>query len=208
MQYVKELNARAKTIPENRKKLILQKLIHLQTMSFENEGESFLQISPASFCNHCCWTILKTIEAEKVYTVLKDLIDSSDNNQIDILADMIVQMERSFGRIGDSPSHDFRVISEDQLNSLETLILARIKEISKDCFLFKSKSAWSKYWFWKYKEPESLRNHVSSELNNKKNIPYYLFACASIWPGGETHGWVLRKRVLKNLYLLTKHTKI
>lgn len=206
-QYVKDLNARANTIPENRKKLILQKLIHLQTMSFENEGEGFLQISPTAYCNHCCWTILKTMKVENIYTVLKDLIDSSDNNQINILADMIVQIERSFGRIGDSPNHDFRVISEEQLISLEALILVRIKEISKSCFLFKSKSAWTKYWFWKYKEPESLRNHVNSGLNNKNNIPYYLFACASIWTGGKTHGWEFEKESVEEFIPIDKAYK-
>ena len=192
-QYAKELNAHANVIPDNRKHLILQKLIHLQTMSFENEEVGFLSISPTSYCERCCWTILKTMNNEEAFEILKELINSVNNNQFDIMTNMIVQIERAFARIGNSQNHDFRVISEEQLISLEGPVLARIKEMSKGCFLLRSKSPWGKYWFWTYKEPESLQRHIRGGLNNKNNVPYYLNAHASVWTGGKTHGWGFEK---------------
>ena len=87
---------------------------------------------------------------------------------------------------------------------LENPVLLRIKKIHKSSFLFDSKSPWSKYWFWKYKEPESLQSHIIDGLKNKKNIPYYLAACASVWTGGKTQGWGFKKEHIEEYISIDK----
>lgn len=204
LQYAKELTAHVNDIPDNRKKLILQKIIYLQTMSFEDAEIGLLHISPLSYLECCCWSILKTMQAENVDTVLKDLIKSEEDEPFDVLTGMIVQIERSYGRIENSQNGDFRVISEDQLIDLENLVLLRIKEISRSRFLFNSKFPWNKYWFWKYKESESLQSHISDGLDNINNIPYYLAACASVWTGRKTHGWRFQKENVEEYISIDK----
>ena len=192
-QYAKELNAYAKDIPADRKKLILQKMLYLQTLSFEDEEVGILHISPAVYLEKCCWSIFKTMSTDNLYAMLEEFIESVDDDVFDILADIIVQIEKAYGHIGESKNSDYRIISEEQLSKLEPLVLSRIEEIAKSCFLFKSKLPWSKYWFWKHKSPHSLKDHIIEALKNRNNIPYYLAACASIWAGGETHGWGFKK---------------
>ncbi len=137
-------------------------------------------------------------------SMLKDLVISVENQQFDVITDMIVKIENSYGRIGNSQDVDFRVISEEQLIDLENPVLLRIKKIHKSSFLFDSKSPWSKYWFWKYKEPESLQSHIIDGLKNKKNIPYYLAACASVWTGGKTQGWGFKKEHIEEYISIDK----
>ena len=43
--------------------------------------------------------------------MLKDLVISVENQQFDVITDMIVKIENSYGRIGNSQDVDFRVIS-------------------------------------------------------------------------------------------------
>lgn len=188
-QYAKELNAHVKDIPDDRKRLILKKLLYLQTLSFEDEKTGFLQISPVVYCEECCWSIFKTMDTDKLCSVLKEFIESLEDEEFNILVDIIVQIERSYGHIGESPNNDYRIISEKQLYSLEPLVLSRIEKNSKINFIFKLKSPWQKYWFWKYKSPHSLQTHISEGLKNKNNVPYYLTAHASTWTGAKTHGW-------------------
>lgn len=192
-QYTKELNVRVNDIPDNRKQLILQKLIKLQAMSFEDKEEGFLYISPAYYCEHCCWAILKTMNKEETFKAFKEYIKSLSDDQFVVVIKMIVQIEKAFARIGESHNYDYRVISEDQLISLEEPVLARLKEMSKDCFLFRSEDPWTQYCFWDYKEPDSLQNYMNEGLNNKDNIPYYIFARVLTWMGGKTHGWYYNK---------------
>ncbi|MCR5636995.1 MAG: KAP family NTPase [Clostridiales bacterium] len=203
-QYAKELNAYANDIPNDRKQLILQKLIHLQTMPFDDEEKGILYISPSSYCEDCCWTILKTTNTDDIVTLLKNLIETTNNDEFDIVANMIVRIERAYGHIGNSQDYNYRVISEEQLTSIENLVLERIKEISKACFLFKSISPWGKYWFWNYKEPTSLQNHIHKSLNVKNNIPYYIFSCAGTWTGGKTNGWHFKKESLEEYISVDK----
>lgn len=204
LQYAKELNAHAKDIPADRRKLLLQKLLYLQTFSFEDEKVGILNISPIVYCEKCCWSILKTMDTVNLCSMLKDLVISVENQQFDVITDMIVKIENSYGRIGNSQDVDFRVISEEQLIDLENPVLLRIKKIHKSSFLFDSKSPWSKYWFWKYKEPESLQSHIIDGLKNKKNIPYYLAACASVWTGGKTQGWGFKKEHIEEYISIDK----
>lgn len=206
-QYVKELNARVKDIPSGRKKLILQKLLYLQTLSFENEKRGFLYISPASYCEKCCWSIFKTTDTDQLCTVLKELIESVQDEQFDILVGIIVRIERAYGNIGESQNSGDRIISKEQLSDLEPLVLSQIEEISKGNFLFKSKSPWSKYQFWKYKEPQSLRTHISEELKQKNNMPYYLAAFASTWVSGKTQGWWFKQESIEEYLSVEKAYK-
>ena len=76
--------------------------------------------------------------------------------------------------------------------------------MAKTRFLFKSKSPWGKYWLWKYKEPKSLRNHISNGLNSKVNVPYYLAAYASFCTGGKTHGWDFKKENIEEYISIDK----
>ena len=159
---------------------------------------------PFQFAQFIIPYLLKTMDTDNLCSMLKDLIVSVENQQFEVLTDMIVQIEKSYGRMGNSQDVDFRVISEDQLIDLENPVLLRIKEMHKSSFLFGSKSPWSKYWFWKYKEPESLQSHISDGLKNKKNIPYYLANCASVWTGGKTHGWGFKKEHIEEYISIDK----
>ena len=188
-QYAKELNAYAKDIPADRKKLILQKLLYLQTLSLKDEEVGMFHISPAVYFEKCCWSIFKTMGTEDSYAMFEEFIESVDDDVFDIIVYFVVEIERAYGHIGKSQNNDCRIISEEQLYSLEPLVLSRIKKTSKSNFVFKSKDTLPKYRFWKYKDPHSLQVHINEALKNKNNIPYYLATCASTWVGGKTHGW-------------------
>lgn len=192
-QYAKELNAYAKDIPADRKELILQKLLYLQTLSFQDEEVGILYTSPVVYLKKCCWSIFKTMSTDNLYAMFEKFIESVDDDVFDILADVIVQIERAYGYIGESQNIDYRIISEEQLSNLEPSVLSRIEETAKGNFLFKSKTPWSKYCFWKYKNPHSLQVYINEALKTPSNIPYYLAACASTWTGGKTYSWGFEK---------------
>lgn len=192
-QYAKELNAYAKDIPDDRKKLVLQKLLYLQTLSLEDEEVGMFHTSPAVYLEKCCWSIFKTMDTENSYVMFEEFIESVDDDVFDILVDIIVEIERAYGHIGESQNSDCRIISEEQLCNLEPLVLSRIEKTSKSNFVFKSKATLPKYWFWKYKAPNSLQVHINEGLKNKNNIPYYLAFCALTWVGGKTRGWEFKQ---------------
>ena len=204
LQYAKELNARASIIPDNRKTLVLQKLVHLQTKSFDSGKKGVLNVSPAYYFEICAWNILKTMGTEDVNTVLKKLIDTANSDELDILVGMIVKIEISFGRIGNSSNSDYRVLNDEQLTNLEDFVLKHIKEMAQTRFLFKSKTPWNPYSFWKYKDPESLKCHISKGLNSMINIPYYLANRASFCAGGKTHGWNFNKETIEEYIPIDK----
>ena len=200
-QYAKELNAYVKDIPVVRKKLILQKLLYLQTISLEDEENGILYTSPAAYFEKCCWSIFKTMSTESLYALFEELIESADDDIIEIVVGIIVKIEKAYGHIGESQNGDYRIISEEQLYSLEPLVLSRIEKTFESNFVFKSKSTSSKYRFWKYKNPHSLQLHINEGLKNKNNIPYYLANCAaSPWGSGTTRGWEFeQERIEKDI---------
>lgn len=196
-QYAKELKAYANAIPADRKKLLLQKLIHVQTMSFDDKEKGALYISPIFYCEQCCWSILKTMNAETAGEVFLSLIASSDNNQLDVLIKMIVELEEAYGRIGDSISYEFRIVSEEKLADIEDVLLAQIKDYSAKSFLFKSKCPWSLYRFWSFKEPETLKAHIFEGLKDKTNVPYYIASCVITWTTGKDRGWNFKEETIE-----------
>ncbi|MDD5796506.1 MAG: P-loop NTPase fold protein [Oscillospiraceae bacterium] len=201
-QYIKELNSHIKDMHPDRYQLFLEKLINMQTYSFENESKGILNISPVVYCEKCCWTIFKTIGNDKTYDTLKYLIDSTDDKSFSIVTNMIVDIEEAFGRIGDSPSSDYKVVPEDRLFDLEASVIDRIRSVTEHRFIFGNKFWQGIYRFWNYKDNESLQLHIREGLVYSDNIPYYLDFVVSYWSSGKKYGWNFNEKCI-NEYIAT-----
>ena len=193
LQYIKELNSYAKDIPQDRNRLFLEKLIKLQTNSFESENQGIFHVSPVKYCENCCWTIFKIIGEDRTYEVLKYLINSVDDESFSIVTNLLVSIEEAYGRIGDSSSSNYKVISEDNLIHLEPLVINRIERLAESKFIFRNKFFMGIYCFWNYKDKEALQLHILEKLVYSENIPYYLDSCVTYWSGGKTNGWTFKE---------------
>lgn len=193
IEYLKELNAHAHEIPTERVMLFVEKLIQLQTLNITIKKRSLFDISPDYFCSRCIWTILKHIGPDDSCKIFNSLIRSLDNDSFSVLVNMFVSVEKSYARMGEDLDYNYRIISEEALDSIEDAMIGRIKIVTSEKCIFDLCSYWGIYWFWRYKDKASMDGHIQKILCDVKNIPKYLVGCASFWTGGRTNGWTFKQ---------------
>lgn len=188
-EYLSELKSYIKDIPDDRRKLFFDKMIWLQTLSINWESKGLLEPIPAYSCDECSRKILELFDENNRSNILMYSVNTADFESLPIITNMVYDIERSYGRIGDYPDNKYRLITEEKLSDIEKCLLKRLNDISKSNNLLDSKGFSTIRFIWNYLDVISFEEYLKEKLQCSQNIPKFLLLIAITWSGGHTHGW-------------------
>ena len=192
-EYMRDLQSYLPDIPENRKVLFLRLFIQELTKPFNHESKGMLKPSPGLFLSNCIWKILKTYSQDEVLSIIKELAGTSSVDDFSIVIDLVLQIERSYGRIGNNIDNHYRVVSEESLKEIESFCTDKLINFSKTNNLFDLTYFFPTYVFWYNIDKKSLDKYIKQGLETITNVPKYLKITANFWTSGKDSGWSFRQ---------------
>ena len=193
LEYTKELQSYISDIPENRRILFLRLLIRELTIPSNHDAKGLLIPSPSFYISNCIWKILKEYSQEEALSIIKDLAGTPSVDDFSIVVDLVLQIDRSYGRIGNDIDCHYRVVSEDALIEIESLLINKLKVFSETNNLFDLTYFFTTYVFWFNIEKESLDKYINQGLETITNIPKYLKITANRWSSGKDSEWSFKQ---------------
>lgn len=193
LEYTKELQSYISDIPENRRILFLRLLIRELTIPSNHDAKGLLTPSPSFYISNCIWKILKEYSQEEALSIIKDLAGTPSVDDFSIVVDLVLQIDRSYGRIGNDIDCHYRVVSEDALTEIESLLINKLKVFSETNNLFDLTYFFTTYVFWFNIEKESLDKYINQGLETITNIPKYLKITANRWSSGKDSEWSFKQ---------------
>jgi len=190
-EYLQEMRAYISDIPEERLSLFFDEFINIQTI--ERNENNIINAPIAYMCKECNWQILSRINKEKRLELLLLAIDNANYMKLSILVDMVISIERSNGRIGESIDYNYRIVEEENIPLLKNNILKQIKSISENSNLLDIESFANICILWKELEVDSFSEYMNENLKYDQNVPKYLYFCASFWSGNNSNGWTFKE---------------
>ncbi len=188
-EFLNELIAYIPDIPKNRYLLFINELVDLLTFDENYQSRGLLALVPSDLCSACINAILKNNSESENTELLTTIIGQASLKTVPFFCKIIESIECSYGRMGDSPSNQNRLISEDDLIMIEVLVLEKIKVLfSNNCF-FDLIGAGFVYRIWHHIDESSLDLYIMKILSDSNNIPKYLYFNAKTWDSGDTCGW-------------------
>lgn len=174
-EYAKHLLSYVEEIPENRLTIFLKLLLDAQTNPKNRENKEPFKPIPAYMCKICCWNILKRFDKEKIEKTIIEFIESSTTDLFIIIIMMILEIERSYGRINSSEdSYCCKVIEESQLENIEKAVKNKLEIVSKEYNLLDTFSFFNIYCIWNYIDRKTLVDYLGASLKIYSNVPKYL----------------------------------
>ena len=145
------------------------------------------------YISNCIWKILKSYSQYEALSIIKELAEDIPVDDFSIVVDLVLQIERSYGRIGNDLDYHYRVVSEDALIEIESLLIKKLNHFSKTNNLFDLTYFYPIYVFWYNIDKESLDKYINQGLETITNIPKYLKITANHWTSGQDRGWIFRQ---------------
>lgn len=192
-EYMRDLQAYISDIPENRKALFLHLFIRELTKPTNHESKGLLKPSSGLYISNCIWKIFKAYSQDEALSIIKELAETPSVDDFSIVVDLVLQIERSYGRIGNDIDYHYRVVPEDSLAEIESILINKLKALSKTNNLFDLTYFFTTYIFWYNIDKESLDKYINQGLETITNIPKYLNLSANHWTSGKDHGWSFRQ---------------
>ncbi len=187
--YLQELFAYIPELSSERRTLLIRELFKLQSKEKFYQHRRFLEPTVARKSDLCVREIFRVSAAEDNYSMLKMLIENVDIESLPVACDMLVDIATGYGIIGTSPNTVTQYITKENLHTLETLLLNKIKNLSATTCLLDSRDILAIRNFWLYIEKESWNEYIAVQIKEAINIPKYLALYAQTWCSGKTHRW-------------------
>lgn len=193
VDYVQELYVFIPEITETRKGIFVEELVWLQTLDEAHEKKNIFFPIPASKCYSIVLELLKQGNVENNAALLVELINNSNANRLTIICRIIEELEEAYARIGNYQNSAYQFVDESDLESVELVLLNKIKVLSETENYFDCKDAESLYKIWNFLEKESLNSYIKNKLQQVVNVPKYLSLCVSTWTSGRNSGWYFKE---------------
>ena len=192
-EYMRDLQAYLLDIPENRKVLFLHLFIHELTNPINQESKGLLKPSPVFYISNCIWKLIKTYSQDETLSIIKELAETPSVEDFSIVVELVLLVERSYGRIGKNIDYQYRVVSEEGITELESILINKLKGISETNNLFDLTYFYTIYVFWYNIDKESLNEYINQGLEEITNIPKYLTISATHRSSGRDRGWTFKQ---------------
>ncbi len=192
-EYMQELLSYVPDIPEHRLAMFLEVLLDALTFEDNHKVKRIFASNSAYKCKQCCWAIFNRLGQDQTTKEIISLIETSSLKRFSIILEMIISIECSYGRIGDSINYNYRVVEENQLDAIENSIKNKLKSLSQKCNLLDVYPFWRIYHIWNYLDKESMNNYLKEALKIASNVPKYLTLKVNIWSSEKDTGWFFKE---------------
>lgn len=199
--FLRELTAYIKAIPQERCLLFANELLKLRNMTTKKERIGSLSPSASYECFRCLYQIFKRNLPIENLRIICYLIHNCEIDQVSYLCEIIECIEGAYGRMGMRGDTNWQIIEESQLVQIEAEIMKRIRMISEQYCLLDCGNMSSVYYVWKNIDRESFDEYIKKQIKEPLNIPKILLIISNKWTGSYGHGWSFDEKALEEYYL-------
>lgn len=193
--YLSELIAFVSDIPYNRRFMFIEELTELRTKEENRQRRGFLLPTIEIKASNCVFEIFKINDKKENYQNLTNWIKNVNIKTLPYVCEIVVSLERGYGRIGNSTYSHHKYIEENNIETIEKEILEKIKELSVQSCLFDIEEVQIIHLLWNFLDKKSLDDYTKELLKKDENIPKYLWQIASYWHGSDsTDGWTFDEK--------------
>lgn len=216
-EFLHELMVYTKEIPSARRLMFVRELLQLQVMPINKEKTGWLSPSASYQSSICMYKILKENSKQDNLTIINNVIETCDIQQLSYVCEIVEQIERAYGQIGKGIESTLQFIDESDIEEVERNILVKIKLLSENYCLMDCEGFSCVRLIWRYIEKETLDEYIKQQIENPINVPKLILLIANTWTGSRGHGWSFDEKSFEEDYisaedaykkiLSLKHTK-
>lgn len=187
--YLHELLAYIPGLSLERRALLFNELIDLETKEEHHSRTDYLSPSIAQKSHRCVYEILRTNTQAENAAIINVQIDGINIGTLPVICEIIVDIEEAYGRIGSSMDIDLQFVSEEELGNIEKSLLNKMRTMSELMCLLDCRTTEDIERLWSYIDKQSWDEFVARTLIVAQNLPKYLITHARIWSSGKSMGW-------------------
>lgn len=186
--YLRELLLRVSEIPDDRVELFYDELIILQ-YDTPVDRDIFSRIVDPSYIGYdICFQLLKKLDKTKRIEKLQDSIEQASISTIFVNAKILDDIEKAYGRRGNTLNSSNQLIGEDVLTALEDILKSALNRLTASDELFKNPRFVDILPLWNYLDSEALLNYEKACVQSCENIPTLLLQRSGYWHSGKDGG--------------------
>lgn len=195
-EYVNDLKAYIDKIPNERLNMFLKPIIDAQAEDSIIDSKPPLKVSKF-VCELCCWNIFKKIGPDETQTMLIKLLQTLSLSSFSILLGMISSIEENYGRLGRMKGYKYRIISEEQLLELDTVINDELIKHSQKSNLLNAYQFSNVFQLWQLTDKQICDNYMKQALVEPSNIPKFYTICTGHWSNSNgDSGWTFSNKYI------------
>ena len=184
-ELLEDIRARISELSGDRAKVIVGALFKSMTSLNKTVRKSWLSMSTDSYAEHMMLDLMEQIPAEERVPFISELISSSDMDALQSIANVINMLELGYGRLAaEGQERNYKkVITLDELLSVEIMFSGRIKEILKNNSLFDFSEWRMVYHLLDSFDPEYTKSYLENALIQDENVLQFFGLFVNVWTG-------------------------
>lgn len=203
-EFLHELMVYTKEIPNERRLMFVHELLQLQAMPVNKEKTGWLSPSASYQSSLCMYKILKENSKHINLTIINNIIETSDIQQLSYVCEVVEQIERAYGRIGNSIETSLQFVEESDIEEVEKNMLSKIKSLSEQHCLMDCEGFGCIRLIWSFLEKETLDEYIKQQIEKPINVPKLLSLIANAWTSSRGCGWSFDETIFEGYYLSAK----
>lgn len=183
--YFQELGCRINEIPADRIELFYNELVGWCGPSANIDfffGVTNVTAYPI------CLKLLKQLGSESAYEKLKVGVMGDNLSIAATCIKAFWDIKRAYGQIGSHSNYERRLIEEDKIADLESIVRTSFKELYKTDDLFRSGYFGELGRIWRQLDEAECKEYELNCISKLENIPYFLEDCKGWWDSKDARG--------------------
>lgn len=183
--YFQELGCRINEIPADRIELFYNELVGWCGPSANIDfffGVTNVTAYPI------CLKLLKQLGSESAYEKLKAGVMGDNLSIAATCIKAFWDIKRAYGQIGSHSNYERRLIEEDKIADLESIVRTSFKELYKTDDLFRSGYFGELGRIWRQLDEAECKEYELNCISKLENIPYFLEDCKGWWDSKDARG--------------------
>lgn len=184
-EFLEDIKARITELSASRTKVLICALLKSIKDLNKIVRKGWFSLSTSFYAEIMILDLIEQIPSKERLTFISELILQSDMDIVQSIAPVINMIELGYGRLaaeGNEKNYK-KVITLDELRTVETVFTNRVKEILKSNSLFDFSEWHMVYYLLNSFEPEYTKHYLESSLTKDNNILQFLGLYVATWTG-------------------------
>ena len=187
-EFLEDIKARISELSGSRAKVLICALLKSIKDLNKTVHKSWFSTNAGNYAERMMLDLIEQVPAEERIAFISEFISQSDMGAIQSIAPVINMIELGYGRLAaEGKEKNYKkVITLDELCTVETIFTNRVKEILKSNSLFDFPEWRMVYHLLNSFDPEYTKHYLESSLTQDTNILRFLRLFVTIWTGSGT----------------------
>ena len=184
-ELLEDISARISELSGDRTKTLIRALFRAMKNLNKAVRKSWLSMSTGAYAEHMILDLMEQVPAEGRVPFISELISNSDMDALQSIATVINMIELGYGRLAaEGQERNYKkVITLDELFTVETMFADRVKEILKTSSLFDFSEWRMVYHLLNSFDSEYTKSYLESALIQDENVLRFLSHFVNVWTG-------------------------